>query len=93
MPELFVNILIYVIAINILGAVFVIIDKYNAVHKFMRIPEKALMFLGVIGGASVMYTVMKIIRHKTKKKKFMLTFPLMILAHIVILFFILKGYV
>ncbi len=86
MPQLFLTVLYIVIAFSFGGAIMVAVDKYNAIHSLYRISEATLMFFGVFGGAFLMYLVMKLIRHKTKKPKFMLMFPIMSILHIIILF-------
>ena len=59
-------------------------DKAAAKTKKRRIPEATLMLLGAAGGAMPMFITMKIIRHKTRHKKFMLGLPLLILLQAVI---------
>ena len=59
-------------------------DKAAAKAKKRRIPEATLMLLGAAGGAMPMFITMKIIRHKTRHKKFMLGLPLLILLQAVI---------
>lgn len=86
MPQLFLTALYIIIAFSLGGAIMVVVDKYNAIHSLYRISEATLMFFGVFGGAFLMYLVMKLIRHKTKKSKFMLMFPIMSILHIIILF-------
>ncbi len=85
-PELFRIVLCVIVAFSIIGALMVIIDKYNAIHNLYRISEATLVFFGVFGGSLLMLAVMKLIRHKTKKPKFMLSFPLLAVVHIVVLF-------
>lgn len=62
----------------------VAIDKFNSINKLHRISEATLMFFGVIGGALAMFLTMKLVHHKTRKPKFMVTFPLLTIAHIVL---------
>lgn len=59
-------------------------DKVAAKTKKRRIPEATLMLLGAAGGAMPMFITMKIIRHKTRHKKFMLGLPLLILLQAII---------
>ncbi len=68
-------IIIYLIAINLAGVIINITDKYNSVHKKRRIPEKVLWTTALLGGAAGSYITMKLIRHKTKHKSFMIFFP------------------
>lgn len=85
MPQIFELALYLCVCFSLTGSVLVVIDKYNAVHKLFRISEATLMFFGVFGGAFLMFFTMKICRHKTRKPKFMLTFPFLAALHIVLL--------
>lgn len=71
------EVLIYLISINILGIILTIYDKI-ASKKFRknRIRENVLLLIGVLGGAISMYITMKLIRHKTRHKKFMAGLPI-----------------
>ena len=86
MPELFKMLLYIIIAVSLIGGLMAAIDKYNAIHGFHRISEATLMLFGLCGGALFMFGVMKLIRHKTRKPKFMISFPLFAVLHIIILF-------
>ena len=71
------EVLIYLLAINVLGVSFTIYDKI-ASKKFRknRIRENVLLLIGALGGAVSMYITMKLIRHKTRHKKFMAGLPI-----------------
>lgn len=86
MQGLFLAVLYVMIAVSVVGSAAVIIDKRNAIRSRRRISEATLMFLGFFGGALLMYLFMKLVRHKTKKPKFMVSFPLFSVLHIIILF-------
>lgn len=75
-------ILIYLIVINIISSAFAAADKYKATRGKFRISEDLLLTLGFIGGALGEFMTMKIIRHKTKHKKFMIGLPAMIVLHV-----------
>ncbi len=75
-------ILIYAAAIMIISIVATVLDKIKAKNNKRRIKESTLLWMGFIGGAGIMYLTMKIIRHKTRKKKFMITLPLFLVLHI-----------
>lgn len=83
--------LLYFLAVNIFAAAAACTDKYCARHGKRRISENFLLTIGFIGGALFEYTAMKIIRHKTRHKKFMIGLPLEIVFHaaviILVLFF------
>ena len=76
-------ILIYAAAIWIISIFATVIDKLKAKNNKRRIRESTLLWMGFLGGAGVMYITMKIIRHKTRKKKFMVTLPLFFALHII----------
>lgn len=81
------EIIIYIIIINIIGIILTCYDKI-ASKKFKknRIRENVLLLVAILGSALTMYITMKVIHHKTKHKKFMITLPLMILIHLVIIY-------
>ena len=70
-------------------------DKNAASGGAWRVPEATLMLISALGGAVAMYVTMRIIRHKTKHKKFMWGIPLIVLVHVVLLvaFGLLYGFV
>ncbi len=73
-----IYLMIYLLSINIISIIVTVYDKYCAKYHKWRIPENTLLILGFCGGALAMYTCMKLIRHKTRKKKFMITLPVFI---------------
>ena len=75
---------IWFILISAVSIIMTVYDKWAAKHKKRRVPERTLLSLGIVGGAAAMYLTMKMIRHKTKKKKFMVGLPLEILLHVLI---------
>lgn len=82
-------IIIYLIAINIIGIIVNIADKQKAKHGKWRIPEATLWAIALLGGSVGSYATMKTIRHKTKHKSFMIGFPLIIVFQFAIITFIL----
>lgn len=83
--------LIYFFAISLVTASLTAIDKYKARKGSFRISEKALFILAALGGALSEYLTMRLIRHKTLHKRFMIGLPLIIILQItaVILFIVL----
>lgn len=77
---------IWFILISAVSIIMTVYDKWAAKRKKRRVPERTLLSLGLIGGAAAMYLTMKMIRHKTRKKKFMAGLPLEILLHVLIAF-------
>ena len=73
---------VYLILINVISSVVCITDKINAKHGKRRVSEATLLTLCAIGGSVFMYITMLIIRHKTRKAKFMVGIPVIIVLQI-----------
>ena len=71
----------YIILISAFAVLLTVYDKIAA-KQFprSRVPERVLMGIGAAGGALTMLVTMRLIRHKTLHKKFMIGLPLMIAA-------------
>lgn len=78
--------LIYLTGISLISAVICIYDKLISKKERveLRVPEKTLLTLSVIGGAPAMYVTMQIVHHKTKHAKFMIGLPVIIIIQIVL---------
>lgn len=77
---------IYALIISLFAAIITVYDKIAAKKlPRYRVPEKTLMLTGLLGGAAAEYVTMKIIRHKTRHKKFMLGLPAMIVLHAILI--------
>lgn len=73
--------LIYLAAVSFVTFAVTVYDKSAAAAGRRRVPEAALFSLAIFGGAVAEYATMKLIRHKTLHKSFMIGLPLIILAH------------
>ncbi len=73
-------ILIYLLSINILTFGVYGIDKALAKAQKFRISESALLMLTFLFGSIGALCGMFLFRHKTKKKKFLILVPLMLIA-------------
>lgn len=76
---------IYSLAMALISVFVTVWDKRAARRGARRVPERTLMLLGLLGGALAMYITMRVIRHKTLHRKFMIGLPLCILLHAVLL--------
>ncbi len=75
--------LAYFAAISLVGIILTVYDKIAAKKiRRHRVPEATLMTLGILFGAPAMYLTMQLIRHKTRKPKFSVGFPIIILIQI-----------
>lgn len=81
----------YLIAVSFVAVVLTVYDKAAAKKGKRRVSEKMLMFTGFSGGATAMYAVMQMIRHKTQHKKFMIGLPVFILLHLVAILFLIYS--
>ena len=77
-------IIIYFLLINIVNFVTFWIDKNLARNDKNRISEHTLILLSALGGATGGLAAMYTFRHKTKKAKFFLTLPFLMILHIAI---------
>lgn len=68
--------LIYILIINLIGFLFMYIDKKRAINHQFRISENTLLLLSILGGSIGSFIGMYKFRHKTKKKKFTLGIPI-----------------
>ena len=82
------NILIYFLIINVLGFVAMGIDKWKAKHDKWRIPENTLFMFTILGGGLGTIAGMHFFRHKTKKLKFTIGMPLILILEIVLIIYL-----
>lgn len=82
MPLLWQIILGYLLVINILAIIITIWDKGCAKAHASRIPEATLLWIAALGGSVSMFLTMQLIRHKTRKLKFMIGIPVIIVLQI-----------
>lgn len=74
-------VLIYLAVISLAAVVVCVYDKLISKkgRVELRVPERTLLTLSVIGGSLAMYITMQIVHHKTKHAKFMIGLPIMII--------------
>lgn len=84
----------YLVAINLLGIIVTVADKKKAIKGKYRIPELDLWLIALLGGSLGTYIAMKIVRHKTNHKNFMIGIPIIIIIQLVtsILAYIFLGW-
>ena len=83
--EKYIPFVIYFAIISLVTAIVTAIDKYKAKKGSFRISEKALFILAVLGGSLSEYTTMRLIRHKTLHKRFMIGLPLIMLLQLTVI--------
>ena len=91
------NIIIYFVVINLLGFLMMYLDKKKAIKGKWRISEKSLFVVTLLGGGIGTNIGMNLFRHKTKKMKFSIGFPTILIVEIILILVFLysvyiKGY-
>lgn len=76
----------WILIINAVAFVTAGIDKYLAKKNRRRISESTLFTLALIGGAVGEYVSMKLFRHKTLHKRFMIGLPVIIAVQLILLY-------
>ena len=78
------------ILINIIGFILILVDKIKACKNKWRIKENTLLFISIIGGSIGELISMLIFHHKTKKNKFIIFIPLLIIIQSIIYLYLKK---
>ena len=81
-------IILYLAVISFISIFVTILDKHNAKKKKQRVPELTLLLLAAMGGSVGMYITMHMIHHKTRKPKFMVGIPLIIVLQAALCWFL-----
>ena len=59
--------IIYLLAVGVIGVIMLCTDKYKATHEKWRIKERTLHIMEFLGGIFLMLPMMYVIRHKNRK--------------------------
>lgn len=84
-------ILYYLIIMNVLGFLFMGLDKWKAKKRAWRIPEATLLLIAALGGAAGSMAGMHLFHHKTRHWYFLYGIPAMLVIHILLGLFVWKG--
>lgn len=76
------NIVIYFVIINLIAFLSMFIDKKKAKWGKWRIPENTLFLYAILGGTVGSIAGMYTFRHKTKKPKFFVGMPTLLVLQI-----------
>ena len=85
--------ILYLIIINIIAFVSMYIDKRKAKYGKWRIQEQSLFILALIGGSIGAIIGMYTFRHKTKKLRFSVGFPIILILQIVLIISIWNDFI
>lgn len=86
------NIVIYLLVINVIAFLAMGLDKWKAKRGAWRIPEQTLMSLVLLGGGIGGIAGMYVFRHKTKKVRFFVGFPVILILEIVACVYLVVNY-
>lgn len=86
--EIYAFAALYFALISLITFILTLIDKIKAKKHKRRISEKCLFTLAFLGGSVSEYITMKIIRHKTLHKRFMIGLPLIFALQLTLIFLI-----
>jgi len=86
-----VILIIYIVAINIVGFFIMGIDKQKARKRAFRIPEATLFMIALVGGSIGTTLGMHLFHHKTRHWYFLYGMPLIIILQFLLVFFLAFG--
>ncbi len=76
--------MLYFAAVNLAAFAAMGLDKRRAVRGGRRIPERSLLLLAALGGSPGAILGMLRFRHKTRRAKFSMGLPLMLVAQLAV---------
>ena len=76
---------LFLVIMNLLTFAVFGIDKWKAIHDRLRVPERTLWLLTVLGGALGALIGMQVFRHKTQHRSFRWGVPVLLIVQIVVL--------
>lgn len=79
----------YLIAINVFTFSLMGVDKNLARNRQWRVSERALFLGSLLGGSAGTWLGMYLFRHKTRKKRFVIGIPVILLIQSAILLWLL----
>lgn len=82
------NIIIYLVIINLIGFYMMWSDKTKAKKGAWRIPEQTLFVVTALGGGIGTIVGMYIFRHKTKKLRFTIGLPFILISEIILIIYL-----
>lgn len=74
----------YLIAVNVITWIIYGLDKWKARNGKQRIPERTLLLFTAAGGSAGAVAGMLMFRHKTRKAKFVVAVPVLLVVHCVL---------
>ena len=81
----------YLAAVNIVAFIMYGIDKEKARRGAWRIPESTLIGVALLGGSFGAWAGMRYFHHKTRKKKFSVGIPLILVGEYGLIAWLMSG--
>jgi uncharacterized membrane protein YsdA (DUF1294 family) len=81
-------VILYIILINAFGFAIMALDKFKAQKGYWRIPEKTIFVVTLFGGGVGTILGMYVFRHKTKKLKFTIGLPTILISEIALVIYL-----
>ena len=79
---------VYLSVISLLAVILTLWDKRAAQKNKWRVKESTLLIVSALGGSVAMLLTMRIVRHKTQHKKFMIGIPVTFVLQIAAALFV-----
>lgn len=79
------GLLSWLAGINLATAALYVYDKAIAGSRRVRVPERALLVLALVGGTPAAYASMRLVHHKTAKQGFQRRFWLIVAGQILVM--------
>lgn len=79
------SVLICLLLINAVSLLLMHMDKRNAIKQCWRIPERTLLSCAVLGGSPGILLGMVLFHHKTRKPRFSVGVPLILLLQLALI--------
>lgn len=93
MNDIIKYLIIYIVIINLIAFLAMYLDKRKARYGKWRIPEQTLFVLALIGGSIGAIAGMYTFRHKTKKLRFSIGFPVILVMQIILIFMVYNDFI
>jgi len=90
MQEIFSQIMLYLLIINLVGFFSMGIDKFKAKQGMWRTKEKTLFTIALIGGSIGSIVGMYFFRHKTKHNTFVFGMPCILVLQLTAIIYIIS---
>jgi len=74
--------MIWLVCVSLAAVVLTLHDKRAARLHRWRVPENTLLLVSALGGSAAMLFTMLAVRHKTRKARFMVGIPAILLAQL-----------